>query len=462
MKRMMKRMIRRIKSLFSKDILIKIFSLAVAIITWIGVMNTITPIETKMFSVPVKFENSKVLMEQGYIISNIESFKNYTVDVVIEASRPALDDLSKESNQNAITANIDLKDVKVNENSAFPQSILVSVNPTVPLYLDPHKYTISNYDPSYVTIEIDKMASLEEEVNINTVGKTTDDYEINSITLSNEKVTINGPVSKIEDVAKVAVEIDVTDLTESKVFTVEPKAYDKLGNELNDFVSDPQRITAEVSVHKKNTIDIEEPLTIGELPPYLKLTSIDWSPKQITVIGSNENISSLQSISLEPIDLSVLRGDTTITKDISGIVGKTGLQLKNPNDNNVVISIKLELLDPKEITINSSDIKVMGLPVSKTIELPAQTKIKVSGNSSVSAQSLNPAIDVTGLSDGTHEVNLNLTPPDDVALQNNITLNVTINSVEPNTDNMVSETTTSEKNTLNSNEESDNTDENQD
>lgn len=452
-----------VRDFFSKDLHIKIFSLIVAIIAWFFVMNTITPVETKIFSAPIRFENTKALMEQGYIISNIDSFENQYVEIGVEATRPSLDELSKENNRNAIYANVDLSNINVNENESFPQTFLLRVEPTLPSYLYAHAYTVANYSPAYISVEIDRMLSEDMALEIDTTGSVASDYEISSITADTETVTVNGPASLMNNISKVSAAVDVSKATKNMKLAAAPKVYDKAGNELKDFVVEPEKVSVNVYIHKKDTVNIEEPKTTGVLPPYLRLSSIDWSPKSVMVTGNEENVSALQYITLDPVDLSKITESTTITYDISSVIEKAGLQLKNPNDKDINIKISLELVNPKEITIKSSDIKVTGLPANKTIELPEQTTIDVAGNNNITVQMLSPAVDVTGLSDGSHEVKLNLTAPQGVAIKNNIMINVVIESNETpaeETDTQT-ETTTAEVKTQENIEQTDDAKENE-
>ncbi len=419
-----------IKNFFSKDLHIKIFSIIVAIITWFFVMNTITPIESKVFSAPIRFENKQALIDKGYIISNIDSFDNQYVKVTVEATRPSLDELSKDSNRDSIFADVDLSGITVDEDASFPQTFLLSVEPSLPPYLYAHAYTISGYSPSYISVEIDKILSEEKAVSIETTGTIATDYEISSVKQDVENVTVSGPASLMENVARVAAEIDVSNATDNIEATVVPKVYDNYGNEMTDFFTDPDSISVNVYIHKKDTLSIEEPATVGKLPSYLKLKSIDWLPKSVTVTGNEENIAAIDSITLEPVDLSQITGDTTLTRDISSIIEKSGLKLKTSTDKDITIKVSVELVNPVDIVINKEDIKITGLPENKTIELPDTIEISAAGNTNVTSQQLSPTIDVTGLSDGTHDVKLDITVPAGMSIKSDLTVSVVIDTVD--------------------------------
>lgn len=437
----MKRTTNPLKNFFSKDIHIKILSLIVAVAAWFLVMNTISPVELKVFSVPVKLVNSKELMEKGYIISNREDFDGINVDIGVESTRPSLDELSKDENRSAMSANLDLSTIKINENEEFPQTFIVNVQPSLPSYLYAHTYTVTSYSPAYIAVQIDKMSTISHSVTVVTNGSPASDYELDTPVLSQDTVEINGPESKMDRVSEVIVNIDVSNSSEDLTVTTSPVVYDSEGNELHDFVTVPSNITVSCSIHKKDSININKPNTTGVLPPYLELSSIDWSPKSITVTGPEDNIAALGSITLPPINLSDIKADTEITQDISSVITKAGLSLKNPDEKTVRITVSLNLINPKDLKIPGSAISVRGLPDTKTIELPDDIIVEVSGNDNITAQMLNPAIDVTGLSDGTHEIKLNLIPPNGVALKGGETITINIKSKDTPKPTVVTTTT---------------------
>lgn len=415
-----------IKDFFSKDIHIKIFSLIAAIFAWFVVMNTIEPLETKVFQAPITFENSKDIMEQGYIVSNMDSFNNVNIDVGIEATRSALDDFVRNDAENDLYARVDLSDINIDSEDSFPQTFSLNVVPKLPTYLNSHSYSIISYTPSVVTVEIDKLSSVELGVKVNTTGSPASGYEISGTELSQNTVVVNGPESEIEQAFSVGVNVDVSEVKETRNVTATPVVYDKSGNELSDFVIEPSRINVTVNVAKNGTVTINEPKTTGALPPNLELKSIDWSPKSITLAGPEDKLAEVTNLDVAAVDLSLVSGDTVITRDISQMVKELGLEVKNAKESQIQITVDVELVNPKQITIKDTDIKVIGLPENKSIDLPDKTVVSIAGADTVDVSLLNPTIDVNGLSDGKHSVKLSLTQPNNIAIDNSIVLEVVI------------------------------------
>jgi ybbR family protein len=419
-----------LKDFFTKDLSLKILSLIVAIVAWFGVMNTIEPHETRSFNVPVKFENTRELISQGYIISNLNNFEDFTVEIGIEATRLNLDTFVRENAEKNSYAKIDLSNVAVyvDDEADFPQSIPVTLNPVLPANLNSLSYKITSYNPSVVSIEVDRISSIKKDTKVKILGNAADGYEITDTNISTETVTVSGPESKINEINNVYLNIEANNIEKDTTYNISPTVYDKSGNELSGFVFEPTHVNVDLIVQKHGTMEINQPKTQGKLPANFELASIDWSPKSITVIGPSDKIGQVSAIDIPAIDLSNIHGDTIITKDITSIVKQSGCTIKDQKNNQVSITIKLNLINSKDITINKSAVKVIGLPDTKNITLPDNITVAVAGAENINASALNPTIDVAGLSDGKHSVRLNLTPPENVAINSNIDIDVSISS----------------------------------
>ena len=419
-----------LKNFFEKDIHIKLISLAIAIVAWFGVMNAIAPLETKVFSTYVRVDNVKSLASQGYVIYNMDSIAAQAIDIEFEATRPALDSLTKANDAGDLVSVIDVGGISVDESEDFPQEFNINVQPKIPTYLNSSSYTIKAYKPSYLTVVVDKMVSVDKDLSVKTVGEPADDFEVVDVEPDIKTVTIGGTQTQIDKIASVVLNVDCSDISKNTEVKIEPVAYDKNNNEIRNLMIEPNYIGVKVKVQKRADVSINKPLTTGALPNYLELKSIDWSPKKVTVIGDAARVDALKVIDLEPVNLSNIKGDTTITRDISATVKKFGISTKNSKDNNVSITLKFGLVNPINVDLDKSAIKVVGLAEGKTITLPESIKVPIAGVASVDAKTLAPNINVAGLGDGTHNVKLNVTLPPNAAISSDTEVSVTIASKE--------------------------------
>lgn len=422
----MKRITSHIKGFFANDLHIKIFSLAMAILVWFVVMNTISPVESRSYSVSIHLENSQSLMEKGYIISNRDEIEAQKVRINVEATRPALDELSNEENRKRIYANIDLGNIQIDQTKEMPQVFMLSVEPSLPSYLYTHTYSIAGYDPVYIAVEVDRMEDVTKEVEIRYNGTPAANYTITDAKLSQESVVVHGPSGKMSEISTIALNIDVTDVNADTSISATPVALDANGNELLDFIVEPSYLTVDLEVHKNETLNINEPQTIGTLAPFLEISSIDWSPKTIEVTGDEGEILELGSIDLPPVDLSQITGDSQFVHDISTVLEAYNIVPNNAEDENVVVTVSVNLVNPTNLTIQGTDINVTGLGENMSIELPEEITFEISGRTTPTVQALSPTIDVTGLTEGNHTVSLRISHQDNVAIKGPEEIEVTI------------------------------------
>ena len=105
----------KFKKFMSDDIMLKIVSLIIAVFLWFIVMNTINPTEVRNYPASIVFENASVLKEQGLTMVNEGDFEDTKINLRVEATRPALDELSKNNYKNNITAQVDLSKVELDD-----------------------------------------------------------------------------------------------------------------------------------------------------------------------------------------------------------------------------------------------------------------------------------------------------------------------------------------------------------
>ncbi len=433
-------LLRGIKNFVSQDPMWKLFSIIVAVVLWFVVMNTINPTEIKTFTAAISLENIDELHEKGFVVSNLKSFKDLTVSVKVEGTRPALDELSKTENKSNIRAKIDLSKLDINSGDTFPKTYQAVIVPSVPGSTYMYSYDIANYYPTVADIVIDKAGSKTVPVELKTYGSPASGYVASKVSSDVSEVTVTGPESEIAKVEKAVATIDITNETSLVQKDCTMSVYDEDDTLLENFVVSPSNIPVSVEIKKSSTLKINEPATKGALPEHLELLSIDWSPKSINVISDNKNVP--ESISLPPVDLSQINRETTITSDISNILERINVEAED-NVKSVKITIKVGVKSAKEYIIPSSIIGITGLAHTLNASISDNVKIEVGGVDSLDVYSLSPSIDLTGLEEGKHTVPLKLNLPETAALKEEVEVSVEITKNPEYTNNEAQETETS-------------------
>lgn len=432
-------LLRSIKNFFSEEPLWKLFSLAAAVFMWFIVMNIINPTEVKNFQAGVTLENMSSLTEQGYMVSNLEEIEKYSISVKVEATRPALDELSKSENKNNIRARVDLSKIEINENDEFPKKYSLLVAPALPSNLYIYNYDISSYYPTVCEVEVDKAVSKTVSVEIKTYGTTASGYTADTAVSDVKEVTVTGPRHKIFNANKAVATVDVTGKKQSMNENCELTVCDEDDTALEGFIVEPESINIRVEIRKNHTVEIEEPRTVGNLPDYLELLSLDWSPKSINVTSEDEN--ALESINLPAVDLTEINETTTKTVDISDILENAGLEA-DVNQRNVRITINVGLKSAEQYIIPAETIRILGLGAGLEADITEDVTVEIGGADNIDVTALMPNINLSGLDEGKHTVKLNLNLPDGAVMSGEVRATVNITKVE--IDSGVTETETEE------------------
>jgi YbbR domain-containing protein len=112
----------------------------------------------------------------------------------------------------------------------------------------------------------------------------------------------------------------------------------------------------------------------------------------------------------EVLDVSGAKEDISTTVDITEYL-PDGVELVDTSDTTVTVKVRIEAYESRTLYLSESDIAVKGLGRSYELSY-ALTSIPVTISglqqdlSRLTAASLNASIDVTGLSEGTHQVTL--------------------------------------------------------
>lgn len=432
-------LLRSIKNFFSVEPLWKLFSLAAAVFMWFIVMNIINPTEVKTFQASVTLENMSALTEQGYMVSNLEEIEKYTVSVKVEATRPALDELSKSDNKNNIRARIDLSKIEINENDEFPKRYSLVVTPSLPSNMYVNNYDVLSYYPTACEVEIDKAASKTVPVEIKTYGTAASGYTAEEPVSDVKEAVVTGPQHKIFDANKAVATIDVTGQKQSINESCDLVVYDEDDAALEGFIVDPESINVGVEIRKNHTVEIEEPRTVGDLPDYLELLSVDWEPKSINVTSENEN--ALESVSLPVIDLTEISETTTRVIDISDILENAGFEADS-SQKNVTVTINIGLKSAEKYTIPSESIRITGLGADLEAEISADVTLEIGGADNINVYSLMPYVDLSGLAEGKHTVKLNINLPQGAVMSEEPSADVNI--TKRKSDSSITETETEE------------------
>lgn len=258
-------------------------------------------------------------------------------------------------------------------------------------------------EPKTIEVEIEERASEEFDVSVDFINKDKlpVGYELGEVEINPEKVTLTSSKSVIDQVAIVKMYLDLEGLTEPiKSREIPVNVYDNQGNMLN-VRKEPESIVVSVDVDNPSKLVSVDIATSGEAPEGYEVTSITSEVEEIEVFATSDILAELEELTTEEIDLSELTESGEIEAKIDL---PEGAQVKEED-----IIVKVEVEQTKEIEEVPISVKGgEGKEFSFQSPNKAMMEVTVAGKpdeiSELKLEDITLSIDISGLSEGTHDV----------------------------------------------------------
>ncbi len=313
-------------------------SCIVAILLWLyvsGVENV--DIESTISGVPVTYLGEEDILADRKLI--VTDKADQTVSVRLYGKRSIINSIEKSD----IVATVDLTDVKNTGvlERVYDISFTNGVDPS-DIYIDKN--------PTYVTINIDRMSSRRIDIRGEINVTVADEYMAEPAEYSPEYLEISGPDELISKVEYALVKVERENLNKTVTNSVGYKLMDADGNEVvSDEIEvdrDKVEVTIPVVMYKEVVLSVDIIPGGGA-----KSTDavVEISPPTIALSGDAGILSSLNKISIGTIDLSdfVMSTTTTFTVPISNELNN----LSGVTEAEVKVSVKN--LDNKRMRVSN-------------------------------------------------------------------------------------------------------------
>ena len=275
-------------------------------------------------------------------------------------------------------------------------------------------------DPSTVRVNISPKQSMttsitEEVLNLEHLNS---EYSISSINLSANEVIVKSTDERLKQVAVVKALIDVDQMTdphvgENNLKKVPVVAYDSEGKQLDVEVV-PSEITAVVNIESPSKVVpiVIVPKGIEKITFGKAISEIDTNLDNVTIYGNQEVLDEISNIEVE-IDVTDLDKNKKYTKTI-----KKPKNVRKLSDNTVTVEVKLGSEASTEVSNVKLSYKNLGSDyvvqaASDSInELPVILKGVKSVIDEIQAGDIEAFIDLKGLEEGEHEIDIEVTGKD--------------------------------------------------
>jgi len=394
----------RLANLINKDITIKIISGFLGIMLWFVVLNINDPYSERKIYVELEVRNENVLQERNLYLTN----KNYrrTVEVLVRGRQSTLNTLSGAD----FEAVLDFSKV----DSVNDKSIPIEG----PYYLRNDKQIeITGMVPNEIPIQLENISSKELPVKLELKGVPKTSYKLIRTSIEPEYISISDRESIISEISEIRVIADINNIDrDKKLINQYCVVYDNNNKEITALSN---KFTVNISVEVGREVNVE-PNISGEPAKDHIMTGWKVNTPKVTITGPYDTISNITSLSTSPINIDGI----TATQDFKTSLNlPEGVKLINM-ENEVTVTVEVESMEEREITISKQFINIenaqyqTGIPGANDEYLRYEIltdscKVILKGRridlNMVNQSILTPHIDVGGLTEGTHSVQLKVT-----------------------------------------------------
>lgn len=397
-----------------------LLSFAIAFGLWLYVVTTVSvEYDTTFHDIPVQFEGETALEERGLMIT---SGTDATVDLRLYGSRSNLNKLSTTN----ITVKVDLSRIY------DPGTHEVGYDIFYPGDVPSNAFIEQSKVPDTITITVEEWNQKPIPVGVVYTGSVPEDYldDRDNALLDYETISISGPASVVEQIARAEIYVDLTDRTESISQTFQYTLCDAGGNPVDAalITAETAQVRLDLTIQRFKELPVKYTLAEGGGATAANVTITPDTPA-IRVSGSGAILEELTEINLGTINLANIPEDTTLTYPVKlpeGVINLTGVDEVN-------VEIDFTGLRTREFIVEN--IRVVGVPAGMEYELVTkQLTVIVRGPSGIinqmTAQDLLVTADISGKTPGTLIVNaaVSTTDPayDDVGALGTISVSVTL------------------------------------
>lgn len=409
-------MLNRIIRMITNNFGLKILAVVFAGVLWLAVVNIDDPVTTRSFTTTVSVENSDYLTGIGKYYE-IENDSN-TITFKVSGKRSYLERMS----------NSDFRAVADLE-------LIENLN-RVPIEITPQRYsgyvTIAS-KVYYLELNVEDLVAKPYVISVQTEGKPMEQHALGDMSVSPTLLRVSGPVSVIDTIDKVVATVNVEGMSQDITDSVIPVLYDKEGNEVDtkDLSFNIQNVMVSVKILDTKEVPLNFQTT-GTLQEGYEYVDMEYTPETVKIKGVSAVLNTINSISVpkEVLDLTDADGDIEKEVDISAYLPE-GATLVDNGQAKVSVKVNIEKHEKRTFKVPTANITVSHLASGYSAEFLDETvEVELEGLAleldALDETTLTGSIDVSGMTEGEHTVNLDLNLDSKFKLAKNATVTVDI------------------------------------
>ena len=395
--------------LFAKNLRTFLLALALGISVWVSAVSTADPNDVRLYPNPIPLE---VVGLDPTLILNEDPPP--FVEVTLRAPRSVWEDLI--TRDDAISAVLDLSGLSAGKHTE-PVQLTISKRP----------YQLVLVNPSIVTVDLESVRSQTFPLVLSLSGQPAAGYQAGAATKDVTEVTVSGPESLVEQVARAGVVLNLDNVRESIDISLPIQLVDSENNFVQGLSINPENVQVNIPISKKGGFrDVAVKVVVqGQQAPGYRIENISVFPPVITIFADDpELVNTLPGVvETLPLDLQDRSEDisTRLSLDLPEKVTLVGAQT-------VQVQVSISPIQTS-VTLPNLPIDVVGEAEGLHADVfPKVVDVIISGPvpvlEAISAQDITVSVNVAGREIGVYQ----LSPEVEILLEN-----VSVQSILPST-----------------------------
>lgn len=379
------------KKLLFNNWSLKLISLTIAFALWFVVISVNDPVDQKSFAnIKVNLVNTELLTDKNKVYEVLEGTDQLR-SVTFEAPKS----IRERIEAGDIIAEADFNDMTSTD--------------TVPIKFYCPKYNNDVTEISgnfgYVKLRVEERVSKWVDIKYNTIGRVANGYVINGVSLDQNRLEISGPASKVAEVSKAVVDVNVTDIINDISVRGKIQLRNTDGQNVN-YDSISQNVdNVKITVGVYPTKEIPVKYTVKGTPEegYVQTGDMNIEIKNIVIAGPAVLLNSTNELVIPEEELDITGATGNVVKDINlRRFLPAGLFFEDKAfDGKSEITVYIEKQSEVELKVTKLNLQITNKPANRVIEYPENVQIpdlRIRGLeryvSTVSEENLRGIIDV--------------------------------------------------------------------
>ena len=413
---------------------LKLASVAIAFLIWLVVGNINDPIIQKVYSnVKVNITNGSYIESRGMTYRLDSNYQTVSVTLRGNSSR-----VTKRNDDIVVEADL----TQIVDMDSTPVMVPVTVKCKD---ISAENITVS---PITIPIEIEERETKDFMIAVN-YGDSVPGagYEVGKIYANPEKISVSGPESIIDKIDRVVANVSVEGITVNSSKKANLIIYDKNQEIMSD--KEMQYLTFDIGDSKVD-VYVELWSTVsgvtftcdpkGTPANGYAVSKIVTTPSEISLAGTEEALETLKKngnqieIPSRLVDIGNARETVECKIDLAEIL-PSGTKTVSNQAESIIVEVGILPLGSKQISLPTQNIQALNLTGElQTVFTDTALTVTVRGKEedlkNVTAASIKASIDCSGLDEGTYNLPVTITLPNNITLLSEITANVQLVSLE--------------------------------